>query len=111
MSDSLFDDFIHFRAAIERAVSITWNHERFRTQFLENPLLAMNSQFGYDCPFDVTMKAKRADDHFDPVHTGGWVGANNTVRLYLPPVPEDPKQKAEALATFNQDRVLFLSRK
>jgi ribosomally synthesized peptide (two-chain TOMM family) len=118
MSGSQHDDFMEFQAAIARAISIAWNDDNneFKKDFFDDPIGAMKKHFQYDCPFDVRMTANPSDEvsnphHFDPTHTGGWVGTNNTIRLFLPPAPKDPKQKAEALAAFNQARVLFLSRK
>lgn len=116
MSNSLYDDFNQLRAAIVRAASRSWQDEHFKNAFVETPLQAMENGCGYQCPFNVGMKVKLSNPTtnphwFDPVHTGGWIGTNNTVRLYIPPAPTDPKQKAEALATFTQAHSIFFSRK
>lgn len=111
MSSSWYDDFVMFRAAIERAVGRVWNDDAFKAAFLKDPLQAMENQFGYRCPFHIAMRAKECHDKFEPTYTGGWVGGDDGVRFYLPPPPKDPRQRAEALAAFNQARIVFLAPK
>jgi ribosomally synthesized peptide (two-chain TOMM family) len=116
MSSSRYDDFINLRSVIVRAVSLTWkkNNKGFEERFLKNPLLAMEQEFNYLCPFEIDFKAKRSgpgNPHFyDAKTTGGWVGTNNGVGLCLPPAP--PKEeRAEALAAYNQQFIFFLREK
>jgi len=97
---------------------MTWNDPVFRAQLLKNPLATMKESLDYDCPFDLYMSA-RADgdgdesgkDKFAPIYTGGWIGDGDLIRLNLPPAPEDPRHRAEALAAFNQDHIFFLPHK
>jgi ribosomally synthesized peptide (two-chain TOMM family) len=127
MSGSWYDDFLQLRAAVVRAVAMAWvaDHptpsgqdpdprQPFRKEFLDNPLTAMNEWFGYECPFDLDLTVQPSDpddppDIFAPAYTGGWVGIDNTIRLYLPPPPAEKEQWAEALAAYNQKRSMFLS--
>ena len=114
MANSRYDEFKNFRAAIVRAVAISWHDRTFAEVFRSDPFAAMKKWFGYDCPYALKMNVKLSNEnknphHFMPVETGGWVGTNNTIRLYLPPRPKDPAQRAEALAAYNQAYTLFLS--
>lgn len=134
---SWYDDFLALRAAVVRAVSLTWEHPIFRAAFVNNPLQAMYSFFGYVCPFDLgqpeptqmsqnwnltnntslqisdtwTNQSPDYDspDIFAPGHTGGWIGIDNTINLYLPSPPQNSAEWAEALAAFNQQRPFLLS--
>src|SRR5262245_36263722 len=132
-SHSWYDDFLELRAAVVRAVAISWATDKrqdFQDEFSNDPIAAMERWFHYYCPFNMGQnsnnnpynqmglqvykaQAQASDpppvDRFLPAHTGGWVGANNTIRLYLPTAPDNPDDHAEALAAFNQQHLFFLS--
>lgn len=110
---SSLDDFVEMRAAIVRSVARCWSDPVFRDRFKEDPVGMMKEAFGYEFPFDVEFVAQFSDKiknphHFDPVHTGGWVGRNNEIHMVLPPAPP-VEQRAEALAAYNADHLLFLT--
>lgn len=114
MSSSRYDDFINLRSVIVRAVSLTWKNKGFEERFLKHPLLAMEQEFDYSCPFELDFKAKRSGPdnphRYDAKTTGGWVGTNNEVVLCLPPAPAK-EERAEALAAYNQQFIFFLREK
>jgi ribosomally synthesized peptide (two-chain TOMM family) len=93
---------------------MSWNDVNFKEKFLKDPIGAMHAAYGYVCPFDVKFEAKASgpdnEHYYDALHTGGWVGTNNTVELCLPPAPAR-EQRAEALAAYNHDCIFFLREK
>ncbi len=114
MPPHTFEEFVRLRAAIVRAVGMSWGNEEFRAAFLKDPLQAMKDWFQYECPFSLDLTVTPSDEHnkhcFNPSKTGGWVGLDTTITLVLPPAPK-ADQRAEALGSYNLEHPLFLCMK
>lgn len=102
-NDSIYDDFIEFRAVIIKAVALSWHDDNFKKSFHKNPVKALKDEFGYKYPFNIEFKGEERpkDDYkWYPEGTGAWVGPNNKLELVLPPKPEKG-QETIALAAYH----------
>jgi ribosomally synthesized peptide (two-chain TOMM family) len=105
-----YDRFIAFRAAVMQAIALAWNDKEFRTDLIEDPKKAMKKAFDYDFPFKIDLGVDVDNARWEPMTVVDWHVLNrDTLQMWLPPKPEDPKQVVEALAAFNATHLTFLT--
>lgn len=113
---SPYDEFIRFRLAMVRAIARTWNDLDFKERLLRHPIETLRRDLDYDCPFSINLtimdsKNPAKTHHYHAIATGGWVGSNNWLTYYIPPAPENPADRPEALAALGQLTFMYLALK
>lgn len=115
--NSTYDQFLHFRAVIIRAVAKAWADENYLQQFQADPKKALETAFAYKYPFDYDLELQTGTASYTPGAVLGWtVHKREKLTLVLPPkpapVPGDEMaqalNEAQALAAFNANNISFL---
>lgn len=113
-----YDNFLHFRAVIIRAVTKAWGDESYMKLLQENPKQALQQAFPpYQYPFQYDLTTISNTASFKLGSVSGWVvHKREKLTLALPPKPalvpgDEMKQalnEAAALAAFNASHITFL---
>ena len=117
-NESVYDQFLHFRATVIRSIAQAWRSPEFKKFLLADPKKAMKEQFQYEFPFDFDLHCRDASCKYTPLSNLGWtIYRQDTVKIVLPPKPkkadgtserEHVLNEAAALAEFNASHITFL---
>lgn len=109
MGIGTYDKFIAYRGVIMRAIARAWRDEHFYQAVKSNPKKALKDAFGYNFPFDVDLEVRLDTATWEPDVVADWVvHTRDLLEMVLPPPPEDPAERVEALAAFNAQQSMFL---
>lgn len=112
------DPFSGLRAAYLRAIARAWRDPEYAAKLYRaskqertGALAVLEKDFNFKFPFEV--KFAIDDVHpprWDPVRTRGWIGYADDFLIHLPKPPEQPEQRASALARYYQEFPTLLGR-
>lgn len=108
------DAMMGFRTVYLKAIARSWRDANFLKNLTKNPTECLQKTFNYNLPWDIDLKIEKVspkESIWDPVNTGGWIGKNAVISIWLPPAPDDTKEYAQAWAAYYDKYPSFLGSK
>ena len=97
-----YDTLIDFRAKVLQMIALVWEDDAVRKDLMDNPRAAFRQHLQYDLPYPVDAIVSPDNAQWCPPGFQDWVVQHNEeVTLFLPPPPQDARQRASALAAYN----------
>ncbi len=103
-----YSTFLDFRALVLRAIARAWSKPSYweKLQYAPRTVFA---ELGYPFPYDIDLEIDSHSAEYRPDLAGDWLCHKfATLTLVLPPAPENPADRAVALADYNYENLTFL---
>ncbi len=100
-----------FRTIYLQAIARSWRDPKFLELLKMDPIGTLSKEYSLQFQWDIDLKittVSNKESIWDPVKSGGWVGKNPLISLWVPPPPNNSKQFGKAWAAYYDEFPTFL---
>jgi ribosomally synthesized peptide (two-chain TOMM family) len=102
-----YESLLEFQEVYLRAVALAWTDDGFKALLTSDMRAALENYFGYDCPWNVDLKAVEGGTGWDS-KTKTWDLPKMLTSVGLPNKPETFEEQLVAFAAYNDAGPTYL---